>query len=121
MVRLTDSPDVYRGLKTTMQQQQHIHYEIQKTYILYVLIHNLTLTLSYRLLFATSLSAFKHKLNRNIRVPPKFYFTRKRLGQIYHARLRTNCSSLNLHLFSKHLTDSPLCACGSIEDTYHFY
>ena len=43
---------------------------------------------------APSLSAFKHKLNRNIRMPPKFYFTGKRLGQIYHARLRTNCSSL---------------------------
>ena len=69
---------------------------------------------------APSLSAFKHKLNRNIRVPPKFYFTGKRLGQIYHARLRTICSSLNIHLFSKKLTDSPLCACGSVEDTYHY-
>ena len=69
---------------------------------------------------APSLSAFKHKLNRNIRMPPKFYFIGKRLGQIYHARLRTNCSSLNLHLFSKNLTDSPLCACGSVEDTYHY-
>ena len=53
-------------------------------------------------------------------MPPKFYFIGKRLGQIYHARLRTNCSSLNLHLFSKNLTDSPLCACGSVEDTYHY-
>ena len=39
---------------------------------------------------APSLSAFKHKLNRNIRMPAKFYFTGKRLGQVYHARLRTN-------------------------------
>ena len=69
---------------------------------------------------APSLSAFKHKLNRNLGMPPKFHFTVKRLGQIYHARLRTNCSSLNLHLFSKNLTDSPLCACGSIEDIYHY-
>ena len=53
-------------------------------------------------------------------MPPKFYFIGKRLGQIHHARLRTNCSSLNLHLFSKNLTDSPLCACGSVEDTYHY-
>ena len=52
-------------------------------------------------------------------MPPKFYFTGQRLGQIYHARLRTNCCSLNLHLFSKNLTDSPLCAYGSIEDSYH--
>ena len=53
-------------------------------------------------------------------MPPKFYFTGKRLGQIYHARLRINCSSLNLHLFSRNLTDSPLCAYGSFEDTYHY-
>ena len=53
-------------------------------------------------------------------MPPKFYFIGKRLGQIYPARLRTNCSSLNLHLFSKNLTNSPLCACGSVEDTYHY-
>ena len=42
------------------------------------------------------------------------------LGQIYHARLRTNCSSLNQHLFSKNTIDSPLCACGAVEDTAHF-
>ena len=53
-------------------------------------------------------------------MPPKFYFTGKRLGQIYHARLRTNSSSFNLHLFFKNLNDSRLCACGSIEDTYHY-
>ena len=39
---------------------------------------------------------------------------------MHHARLRTNYSSLNLHLFSKNLTDSPLCARGSIQDTYHY-
>ena len=53
-------------------------------------------------------------------MPSKFYFIGKRLGQIYHARLRTNCSSLNQHLFSKNLIDNPLCICGSVEDTYHF-
>ena len=53
-------------------------------------------------------------------MPPKFYFTGKRLGQIHNARLRTNCSSLNLYMFSKSLTDTSLCACASIEDTYHY-
>lgn len=67
-----------------------------------------------------SLSVFKHKLNRDLKMPPKFYFTGKRLGQIYHARLRTNCSSLNQHLFSKNLIDNPLCICGSVEDTHHY-
>ena len=32
-----------------------------------------------------------------------------------------NCSSLNLHLFLKIITDSPLCRCGSIENTEHFF
>ena len=53
-------------------------------------------------------------------MPSKFYFIGKRFGQIYHARLRTNCSSLNQHLFSKNLIDNPLCICGSVEDTYHY-
>ena len=52
-------------------------------------------------------------------MPSKFYVIGKRLGQIYHARLRTNCSSLNQHFFSKNLIDNPLCICGSVEDTYH--
>ena len=53
-------------------------------------------------------------------MPTKFYFTGKRLEQIYHARLRTNCSPLNQHLFSKNIIDSPTCACGAVEDTYHY-
>ena len=53
--------------------------------------------------FSSSLGAFKYKLNRDVIMPPKFYFTGKRLGQIYHARLRTNCSSLNQQL-SFHFT-----------------
>ena len=69
---------------------------------------------------SASLSVFKHKLNRDSKMPSKFYFIGKRLGQIYHARLRTNCSSLNQHLFSKNLIDNPLCICGSVEDTYHY-
>ena len=51
---------------------------------------------------------------------PIYYFDGKRVGQIYHVRLRTNCSSLNEHLFSKNIIDSPLCVCGAVEDTNHF-
>ena len=40
--------------------------------------------------------------------------------QIHHSRLRTNCSSLTSHLFSKNIIDSPLCICGAIEDTRHY-
>ena len=38
-----------------------------------------------------------------------------------HTRLRTNCSSLNLDLFIKSVSNSPLCVCGSLEDTQHYF
>ena len=40
---------------------------------------------------------------------------------MHHARLRLNCSSLRQHLFSKDIVDRPLCECGAIEDTKHFF
>ena len=67
-----------------------------------------------------SIATFKHELASDNMKIPSYYFDGKRLGQIYHARLRTNCSSLNQHLFSKNVIDSPLCACGAVEDTTHF-
>ena len=48
-----------------------------------------------------STTTFKNKLYSDIKKIPKFYFAGKRLGQIYNSRLRTKCSSLNQHLFSK--------------------
>ena len=44
-----------------------------------------------------------------------------RRAQILHTRLRTNCSSLNLDLFHRSISASPLCHCGSIEDSQHFF
>ena len=67
-----------------------------------------------------SVASFKRKLNSNIETPPLYYFSGKRKGQIYHSRLRTNCSSLSQHLYSKNLIASPFCDCGAIEDTRHF-
>ena len=67
-----------------------------------------------------SIATFKRKLNSDIVKIPPFYFDGVRLGQIYHARLRTSCSSLNQQIFSKNIIDSPLCVCQVIEDTYHF-
>ena len=34
--------------------------------------------------------------------------------------MRTNCSSLNQHLFSKHIVLDPHCVCGEVEDSRHF-
>ncbi|MCG7883757.1 MAG: reverse transcriptase family protein [Candidatus Thiodiazotropha endolucinida] len=67
-----------------------------------------------------SLASFKHKLNADITKVPKYYSTGNRAMQIYHTRLRTKCSSLNQHLFSKNLIENPLCECGIVETTKHF-
>ena len=48
---------------------------------------------------SASLNIFKTRINPNTEKPPRYYFIGKPLGQIYHARLRTNCSSLRQHLF----------------------
>ena len=48
-----------------------------------------------------SISAFKRSLNSTLISVPRFYLDGKRIGQIYHSRLRMDCSSLNHHLFSK--------------------
>ena len=37
-----------------------------------------------------------------------------------HTRLRTNCISLNKHLYDRNLVPLPSCQYGKIEDTTHF-
>ena len=67
-----------------------------------------------------SVESFKHKLNSNITKPPPYYFSGSQLGQIYHARIRLNCS-LRYHLFQKNIIDNHVCECGEIENTSHFF
>ena len=67
-----------------------------------------------------SFGAFKRKLNADNTKPHSYFSSGSRLGQIYHARLRTHCSSLNEHLFTKSIVDSPLCVCGEVENTHHY-
>ena len=69
---------------------------------------------------SNSLGAFKRKLNADNTKPPSYFNSGSRLGQIYQARLRTHCSSLNEHLFTKNIVDSPLCVCGEVENTHHY-
>ena len=68
-----------------------------------------------------TLNSFKHFLNKETARVPQYFYTGSRKAQILHTRLRTNYSSLNLDLFMKNITDSPLCSCGSVEDTQHFF
>ena len=69
---------------------------------------------------STSLVSFKYKLNADTIKIPKYYSTGNRSLQIYHIRLRTKCSFLKQHLFSKNMIQNPLCECGMVEITKHF-
>ena len=52
---------------------------------------------------------------------PRYYYHGNRKPRILHSRLQTGCSALNLDLFTKNITDSPLCSCGSIENSQHYF
>ena len=69
---------------------------------------------------APSPNIFKNRLKSNLITPPRYCNIAKRLGQIYHTRLRTACSPLHQHLHSKNIVGSPYCTCGDNEDTHHF-
>ena len=69
---------------------------------------------------SSNIASFKTHLNRDRIAPPSHYYAGTRDGQIYHMRLRTSCSTLNHHLYSKNIIQSPLCACGAVDNTKHF-
>ena len=68
-----------------------------------------------------STNSFKYFLNKDKDSTPKYYYAGSRKAQIFHTRLRTNCSSLKLDFFLKNMSDFPLCLCGSVEDAKHFF
>ena len=68
-----------------------------------------------------SISCFENYLNRNKPTPNMLYFIGERNLQVIHTRIRNKCSSLNHDLFRKSIVDSPLCACGEIETSKHFF
>jgi hypothetical protein len=68
-----------------------------------------------------SLNNFKKFLNTNLPKPNTLFYNGERRAQILHTRLRTKCSALNHHLFQKNIVASPLCSCGAIETTQHFF
>ena len=67
-----------------------------------------------------TLPIFKHRLSTNIQKPPTYYSVGNRRGQVLHARLRLECSSLNYDLYRKSIINDPSCACGEVETTKHF-
>jgi hypothetical protein len=83
---------------------------------------NLWNSLPTELRNSPSVSAFKQSISNIAQLkPPPYYLVGHRRAQIYHTRLRTNCSSLNLTLFQKNIVESPLCQCGEIESTEHYF
>ena len=68
-----------------------------------------------------TLSSFKTFLKKDLQSVPTYYYCGSRKAQILYARLRTGCSSLNMDLFHKNIPESPLCRCGSIEYTQHYF
>ena len=68
-----------------------------------------------------SLNSFKWFLKKDKSSVPKYYYFGKRKAQILHTCLRTGCSSFNLDLFVKNISDSPMCHCGSIENAQHYF
>ena len=67
---------------------------------------------------STSVTQFKCK---HINKPPIWFYVGSRKAQIFHTRLRLECSSLRHHLYRKSLIDFPLCSCGRSETTKHFF
>ena len=69
-----------------------------------------------------SLNAFKLQININVPNYPKYYdvIHTSRMGQVYHNRLRLECSSLRHHLFKKKIVADSLCSCGAVETTSHY-
>lgn len=75
-----------------------------------------------------SIRIFKEKIHVSIinqnditcRTKPDFFTYGDRFFNIIHTRLRHNCV-LNSDLFRCNIINSPLCSCGKLEDTYHYF
>ena len=78
-------------------------------------------TLPQHIQETTSISLFKKYLNRNDAAVPVYYYYGMRKYQAIHCRLRHNMSNLNQDLFSRHLTESPACACGNSRESAQHY
>ena len=66
-----------------------------------------------------SIQSFKQTISHTREIP-KYFLDGSRDGQIVHARLRMECSSLRHHLYLKNIEANPLCTCGEVESTSHF-
>ena len=70
--------------------------------------------------YASTIPEFKRMLTKEISKFPEYYYAGDKFSQILYTRLRTECSSLNQHLFRRGLVPSPNCMCRDIESNEHF-
>ena len=68
-----------------------------------------------------TVNTFKPHINRETFPVPKYYSEGNHKAQVLHTQLCTHCSSLNIGLFSKNITDPPLCSCGAVENVSPFF
>ena len=68
----------------------------------------------------SSLYQIKQHFKSKSATIPAYYYFGTRNGQVFHSRLRMQCSNLNQHLFLKNLVPSPNCSCGQVESNDHF-
>ena len=68
-----------------------------------------------------SIIIFKRKLNSDINSIPRYFYAGNIRAQVLHIRLRTKYKSLNDDLFQKRINVSPLCLCGNVENTDHYF
>ena len=69
---------------------------------------------------ADSLTSFKRFIELETPKIPAYYNTGRRQLQILQTRLRTECSSLNEHLFLGNLVPSPNCTWGVMKNNNHY-
>ena len=69
---------------------------------------------------SNSVNTFKCFLHKDKTRIPKHFYVGSRKAKVLHTRFRTYCSSLNLDLFLKNISDSPLCRCGSVENAQQY-
>ena len=70
---------------------------------------------------SNSVNTFICFLNKDKTRIPKHFYVSSRKAQVLHTRLRANCSSLNLDLFLKNISDSPLCRCGIVRNAHYYF
>ena len=123
------SPDylsslVPQSVETTLRDATNIRQPLTRTQLYYNSFIPSSIRLSNDLPVETrdsyTFTSFKYQINKNIRTPPKYYTVGDGFAQIQHIRLRTSCSSLNQHLFSKNIINDPYCLCGSVQTTKHY-